>query len=281
MLLLFATFIHLHIVWWKSTGDFEECVSEACERKGIPCAISAQIFSLLGSGSGLECFLKPFGITVQRVHVEKGYEVTHTTLLTAKSALCTLNSLLLLGVAFAWGFSGSALCWLLSQQKTFTVFTVQQQSTKAQATLESHSMQTRWESNAADCARVGESSRPSGQAEIQGHAALYLQSHSSGENRPRIPQPGCEQHSRYFCSAANNPGPSTVQTGEPVGWHRPSLFAGVSGFSRSAAQGQGVGIVPCGSALAHTQRQGSWHPQLRCSWMVSPMYLSQWQSSTS
>lgn len=170
--------------------------------------------------------------------------------------MCTLNSLLLLGVAFAWGFSGSALCWLLSQQKTFTVFTVQQQNMKAQATLESHSMQTRWESNAADCARVGESSRPSGQAEIQEHAALYLQSHSSGENRPRIPQPECEQHSRYFCSAANNPGPSTVQTGEPVGWHHPSLFAGVSGFSCSAAQGQGVGIVPCGSALAHTQRLG-------------------------
>lgn len=51
--LLFATFIHLRIVWWKSTRDFKESVSEAYERKGIPRAISVKIFSLSGSGSGI------------------------------------------------------------------------------------------------------------------------------------------------------------------------------------------------------------------------------------
>lgn len=33
MPLLFATFIHLHIVWWKSTGDFKERISEAYGKK--------------------------------------------------------------------------------------------------------------------------------------------------------------------------------------------------------------------------------------------------------
>lgn len=33
--------------WWKSTGDFRECVSEAYERKGIPCAVFVKICRLL------------------------------------------------------------------------------------------------------------------------------------------------------------------------------------------------------------------------------------------
>lgn len=49
ILLLFASFIHLYIVWQKSTGDFKECVSEAYERNKILCAISVKVFSFLRS----------------------------------------------------------------------------------------------------------------------------------------------------------------------------------------------------------------------------------------
>lgn len=51
ILLLFASFIHLYIVWQKSAGDFKECVSEAYERNKILCAISVKVFSFLRSDS--------------------------------------------------------------------------------------------------------------------------------------------------------------------------------------------------------------------------------------
>lgn len=66
---------------------------------------------------------------------------------------------------------------------------------------------------------------------------------------PASPKLGASSMPGTFCSAANSPGPSTVQTEEPVGMQRSSLFAGVPGFSHSAAQGQGVGMDPPGSAV--------------------------------